>query len=56
MNDRPVLKPADLRRAVSQWVAEGCTVRIDPDGTIIVTPPGQRDDEPNQFDLIDFKR
>lgn len=56
MNDRPVLKPADLRRAVSQWVAEGCTVRIDPDGTITVTPPGQRDDEPNQLDLIDFNR
>ncbi len=44
-----------LRRMVAEWVAAGCTVEIEPDGKIRVTPPAnvQRGPDP---DLIDWGR
>lgn len=49
---RTLMRPADLRRAVSEWAALGCSVEIAPDGTIKVTPGEKREDP----DLIDWSR
>lgn len=55
MGERPVFKPADLRRAVAEWAAQGFSVRIDPDGSVIVTPPSPQPPQ-DPFDLVDLKR
>lgn len=52
---RPIMRAADIRRAVSEWAAQGFAVKVDPDGTITVTPPTPTrlaDD----FDLVDMRR
>jgi len=51
--DRPLSKPADLRRAVSEWAGLGFVVKIAPDGAITVEPPGER--QPDAA-LIDWSR
>lgn len=52
---KPIWRPADLRKAVTEWAAQGFSVTIDPDGKIHVTPPGPEISvEP--IDLVDFKR
>lgn len=52
---RAIMRPSDLRRAVTDWVAQGCTVEIMPDGTVKVAPPSQGP-ERDAFDLVDMKR
>lgn len=45
---------AQIRRAVKDWVAAGCAVKIAPDGTIEVTPaPTAKGDT---ADFIDWSR
>ena len=51
----PIMKPSDLRRAVSEWAAQGFHVRIDPDGAIIVSPASQQPPA-DDFDLVDMRR
>lgn len=53
---RPVLRPSDLRRAVSEWAAQGFQVKVDPDGTITVLPAAPQQAKADQFDMVDFKR
>ena len=43
-----------LRRMVAEWIAQGCTVDIKPDGAIRVTPPDQQPKD--AFDAVDFRR
>jgi hypothetical protein len=52
---KPLWRPADLRKAVTEWAAQGFSVIIEPDGKVHVkpaTPGGDLDD----FDQVDFKR
>lgn len=44
--------PASVRRAVDDWIARGCTVVIQADGTVKITPPKAEED----LDLIDYGR
>ena len=37
-----IMRPSDIRRAVSEWVAQGFAVTVQPDGTITITPPTQK--------------
>lgn len=52
---RPIMRPSDLRRAVAEWVALGCSVEIMPDGKIRVLPAGQPDAR-DAFDLVDMRK
>lgn len=52
---QPIFRPADLRKAVSEWAAQGFVVQIAPDGSLTVTPP-QQPEKRDQFDLVDFSR
>lgn len=50
-----IMRPADLRKAVSDWAAQGFTVSIKPSGEIVVAPPAAKPiDDP--FDGVDFAR
>lgn len=50
----PLRKPAEIRKAVIEWVERGFAVKIAPDGTIDVRPSAEKSgDDP---DLIDWKR
>ena len=49
------LRPSELRRMVAEWVNAGCTVEIEPDGKIRVTPPAVIARGPDP-DLIDWAR
>ena len=44
---------AATRKAVAEWVALGCSVKIAPDGTIEVKPP-ERD--VHEADFVDWSR
>ena len=55
MGERPVYKPAALRRAVTEWAAQGFSVRIEPDGSVLITPPTAQPSQ-DPFDLVDMKR
>lgn len=48
------LRPDVLRRMVADWIEKGCTVEIEPDGKIRVTPPAQQPKD--AFDLVDMRR
>lgn len=52
---RPMWRPADLRKAVTEWAAQGFSVTIEPDGKVHVTPPAPGGDL-DDFDQVDFKR
>lgn len=52
---RPIMRPADIRRAVSEWAAQGFAVRVHPDGTITVTPPAPSP-AVDEFDIVDMRR
>lgn len=54
-DQRPILKPADLRRAVSEWAAQGFSVKVEPNGTITVTPPAHTLPA-DSFDIVDMRR
>lgn len=51
---RPVMRPSELRKAITEWASQGFAVRVEPDGTINVTPP-QKHDGSDPFDQLDFK-
>ena len=51
---RPVIRALDLRKAVPEWIALGCRVKIEPDGTVDVSPPS--DSRGDDADLINWKR
>ena len=55
MTDRPIMRPSDIRRAVTEWVAQGFAVTVDRDGRITVQPPAPTG-KPDAFDLVDFGR
>ena len=55
MGEPRIFKPSELRRAVSDWAAQGFSVEVRPDGTIRVEPP-KRGPEPDEFDLVDMRR
>lgn len=52
---RPVMRPSDIRQAVSEWAAMGFAVTLDTRaGVITVTPPGpQQSVDP--FDQVDMR-
>lgn len=50
----PFRKPAEMRKAVTEWVERGFAVKIAPDGTIDVRPTDGKTAE--DADLIDWKR
>ncbi|WP_166504581.1 hypothetical protein [Thioclava sp. IC9] len=54
-DSKPLMRPSDLRRAVAEWVALGCSVEIMPDGKIRVSPAGHPDSR-DAFDLVDMKK
>lgn len=54
IRDQP-FRPSDLRRAVSEWAAQGLSVTIKPSGEIVVTPPSIKPDT-DPFDAVDFTR
>lgn len=51
------LKGAELRKAVTEWTAKGCAVKIGPDGTIDVRPPTMTSgaDHVTDYDKADMK-
>lgn len=51
---RPVMRASDIRRAVSDWAAQGFTVRVEPDGAIVVMLPQKSGGD--DFDLVDMRR
>ena len=52
---RPIMRPAELRRAVSEWAAQGFAVTVEPDGTIRVQPPVPVP-ATDPLDLLDLRR
>lgn len=52
---KPIFRPADMRRAVSEWVSQGFSVEIKPNGAILVLPAAV-EASGDQFDMVDFKR
>lgn len=53
--NKPLMRPSDIRKAVAEWCAMGLAVKVEPDGTIIVTPPAMKQDA-DAFDMLDLKR
>lgn len=51
----PIFRADVLRRMVSEWLAQGCAVVIEPDGKISVTPPTASKRGPDP-DLVDWSR
>ena len=50
MTARP-FTPAQIARAVQEWVAAGCAVKIFPDGTVEVKPATEaKGDDPAHID------
>lgn len=39
MTENPIMRPSELRKAVTEWCAQGFAVKVDRDGSITVTPP-----------------
>lgn len=52
---KPIMRPSDIRRAVTEWATQGFAVRVDPDGTITITPPAAPPTG-DAFDLVDMRR
>ncbi|MBU2867846.1 hypothetical protein [Pacificibacter marinus] len=52
---RPILKPAEMRRAVTEWVSNGFSVSILPDGQVKIMPPSASIKQ-DAFDLVDMKQ
>ena len=55
-DQRPVLRPSEIRQAVSEWAEKGFAVTLDTrTGLLTVTPPGpSKPGDP--FDQIDMAR
>lgn len=39
MDDKPIMRPSELRKAVTKWCAQGFAAKVERDGSITVTPP-----------------
>jgi len=52
---RPIMKPADIRKAVTEWASKGFRCHVLPDGSIRVEPAGAEQPK-DQFDLVDMRR
>lgn len=53
---RPVMRPSDIRQAVSEWAAMGFAVAVDMRaGVITVTPPAMAG-KGDPFDQVDMTR
>ncbi|GGO26857.1 hypothetical protein GCM10010991_07920 [Gemmobacter aquaticus] len=50
-----IMRPSDIRRAVSEWVAQGFAVTVQPDGTITITPPTPKPSG-DAFDMVDMRK
>lgn len=53
---KPIMRPSDIRRAVSEWAAQGFAVTVEPDGRITVQPAAPPGSKPDAFDMVDFRR
>ena len=52
---KPVMRPSDIRQAVSEWASKGFAVAVDTRaGVITVTPPSTKD-KGDPFDLVDMR-
>lgn len=53
---RPVLRPSEIRQAVSEWAEKGFAVTLDTrTGMLTVTPPGPAP-QGDPFDQVDMRR
>lgn len=52
---RPIMRADVLRRAVNEWTSRGCTVVVEPDGKMTISPP-RVTDAGDEFDLADLRR
>lgn len=50
------MTPTDIRRIVAEAVKRGCRVKVEPDGTVEITPPPVQHDPSHDLSLIDFRR
>ena len=50
-----IMRPSDIRRAVSEWVSQGFAVTVQPDGTITINPPPQQPSG-DAFDMVDMRK
>lgn len=55
MAERPIMRPSELRKAVTEWCAQGFAVKVSPDGSITVTPPPVNLGL-DRFDMVDMRR
>lgn len=55
MGEKPIMRPSELRKAVTEWCAQGFAVKVDTDGSITVTPPAPRQSG-DAFDMVDMRR
>lgn len=49
------MTPTDIRRIVAEAVKQGCKVKVQPDGTVEITPPNIVE-QVRDLDLVDFRR
>ncbi|WP_417816566.1 hypothetical protein [Tritonibacter scottomollicae] len=54
-NTKPIWRPSELRKAVTEWVSQGFSVKVAADGSVQVNPPSGSNDQ-DAFDLVDFKQ
>lgn len=55
-DQRPVLRPSEIRQAVSEWAEKGFAVTLNTrTGMLTVTPPGPVP-KGDPFDQVDFSR
>lgn len=51
----PIMRPSDLRKAVSEWCAQGFIVTMAGDGSVTVEPAAQKP-QADQFDVLDLRK
>lgn len=52
---KPIWRASELRKAVTEWVSQGFSVHVSPDGSVQVNPPASTSEQ-DAFDLVDFKQ
>lgn len=50
------MTPTDIRRILAEAVKRGCRVKVEPDGTVEITPPQVQPEAQADLSLIDFRR
>ena len=50
------MTPTDIRRIVAEAVKRQCSVEINPDGTVKITPPAKDTLDKDDLSLIDFRK